>query len=234
MGRLLQRGPAIRRPDLCGVRSSLARQAGFLVLWGASVSPEDGSAPFSLSLEMVGPTAVIALRGRLDEAAIDDLATLLAQVVDDGYSSLVVDLAELDILAPPGGAFLAEAARRLSESGRELSIRSPAPSIQALLLAQGLGDLIRDGESEPTAGETNEVRRGNDPRSMTASVPPTPTGRVTAPPPPPPDRRRPDRRHPAPGGRVGPGHGGRGRWGQCLPPPTRTADDCGGQRPDRP
>jgi anti-anti-sigma factor len=108
------------------------------------------SEAFSLSLEVVGPTAMITLRGRLDGAAMTDLGTLLDRVVDDGRSSLVVDLQGLELLAFPGLALLADAARRLAEGSRELSIRSPSGPIRRLLVAHALGDLIVDQELEST------------------------------------------------------------------------------------
>ena len=117
------------------------------------MTPGDGSTnSFSLSLDVDGAIAVITLRGRLDEPTMADLGTMLDQVVENGYSSLIVDLVALEVLAFPGPALIADAAQRLAERGRELSIRSPATPIQRLLVAHGLGDLIRDEEFEPMTG----------------------------------------------------------------------------------
>jgi anti-anti-sigma factor len=110
------------------------------------------SEAFSLSLDVVGPTTVITLRGRLDEAAMTDLGTLLDRVVDDGHSSLIVDLVGLEFLASAGLALMADAARRLAEGSRELSIRSPSAPIQQLLVAHALGDLIGEEEFEAMNG----------------------------------------------------------------------------------
>jgi len=107
---------------------------------------------FSLSFDVVGPTTVITLRGRLDEAALSDLGTLFDRVVDDGHSSLVVDLVSLEFLASAGLALMADAARRLAEGSRYLSIRSPSAPIQQLLVAHSLGDLIGEEEFEAMNG----------------------------------------------------------------------------------
>ncbi len=112
-------------------------------------SPAEG---FSLSLDVVGPTSVITLRGHLDEEAMADLGTLLDRVVDDGRSSLVVDLVSLEFLGAPGLALMADAARRLAEGGRDLSIRSPSAPIHQLLVAHALGDLIGEEEFEAMNG----------------------------------------------------------------------------------
>ena len=117
------------------------------------MTPGDGPTnAFSLSLDVDGPIAVITLRGRLEEPTMVDLGTMLDQVVENGYSSLVVDLVALEVLAFPGPALIADAAQRLAERSRELSIRSPSTPIQRLLVAHGLGDLIRDEEFEPMTG----------------------------------------------------------------------------------
>ncbi len=104
---------------------------------------------FSISLDMVGPTAFVSLKGRFDAAAVTDLAKLLDQVIANGYSSMVVDLVALDALDPSGMALIATSARRLADGGRRLSIRSPSASMQGQLQAGGLGDLIRGEEFEP-------------------------------------------------------------------------------------
>ncbi len=70
-------------------------------------------------------------------------------MIANGYSSMVMDLVALDALEPSGTALLARSARRLANGGRRLSIRSPSASMQQRLLADGLGDLIRDEEFQP-------------------------------------------------------------------------------------
>ncbi len=106
-----------------------------------------------ISLEVVGPTAVITLRGQIDRSAVADLGSLLDQVVANGYSSMVLDLASLHSLADPGTSLIADAARRLADGGRQLSIRSPSTPVQRQLEADGLGGFIRDEEFESMTGK---------------------------------------------------------------------------------
>lgn len=118
--------------------------------------PDDPPEAFSLSLDVVGPTAVITLRGRIDLPAVTDFGTLLDQVIANGYSSMVLDLVALDSLADPGTSLIADAALRLADGGRQLSIRSPSIAIQRQLVADGLGELIRDEEFEPMTGVADD------------------------------------------------------------------------------
>lgn len=118
------------------------------------IPPDDTPEAFFLSLDVVGPTAVITLGGRIDAPAVTDLGTLLDQVIAHGYSSMVLDLVSLDSLAPPGMSLVVSAAHRLADGGRQLSIRSPSAPIQRQLVANGLEGLIRDEEFESMAGAT--------------------------------------------------------------------------------
>jgi anti-anti-sigma factor len=132
-------------------------------LFGAPVTPGDEpTEAFSLSLDMAGPIAIITLRGQIDESAATDLASVLDQVLANGYPSTVLDLVALDSLADPAMALIADAARRLTVDGRQLSIRSPSTPIHRLLMAEGLGELIRGGEFSPTAPAVSALPTDDD------------------------------------------------------------------------
>ncbi len=131
--------------------------------------PDDPAETFSLSLDVVGPTAVITLRGRIEPSAVTDFGTLLDQVVANGYSSMVLDLVALESLADPGTALIADASRRLADGGRQLSIRSPSTTVHRQLVAGGLGGLIRDEEFEPMNGAA-----GGDPQDPSGPTDSTP------------------------------------------------------------
>jgi anti-anti-sigma factor len=121
---------------------------------------------FSLSLDVDWPTAVITLRGHLNEAALTDLGTLLDGAIANDYSPMIVDLVDLDSLALPGLALIAGAARRLAEGGRRLSIRSPSAPIHRQLVAEGLGDHILDEQfvllPEPAGQQSGAVDQAPD------------------------------------------------------------------------
>ena len=104
---------------------------------------------FSVSLEVVGPAAIVSLRGRFGAEAMAELGAVLDRVIADGHPSVVVDLVALDALDPSGTGLIERSARRLTDRGRQLSVRSPSASMQRRLVADGLGTLIRDEEFEP-------------------------------------------------------------------------------------
>jgi anti-anti-sigma factor len=128
------------------------------------VTPDDGPIRrFAVSLDFVGTDAVVSVRGDFDVAALSEVGPLFDVLVSNGYPSVVMDLVDLDSVAPPGLAFLADMARRLAEDGRQLSVRSASAVIQRSLAEAGLADLIGHERFELMPGHSGRRLNVSDP-----------------------------------------------------------------------
>jgi anti-anti-sigma factor len=100
--------------------------------------PRDG---FTVAGTYVGDEAVLSLRGNLDLTAATRLGPLLDAVVVGGYSSLVVDMAEVHLMTAGTLGVLIDAATRMTSLHGRLAIRSPSTAVQRLLNLSGLHEL---------------------------------------------------------------------------------------------
>ena len=80
-----------------------------------------------------GRDAVVSLRGRVDDVAAFELATVLDAAVGRQPASMVLELADLIFIGPAGLLVIANAERRLAASGVALTIRSPSVLVNHLL-----------------------------------------------------------------------------------------------------
>jgi anti-sigma B factor antagonist len=83
--------------------------------------------------------AVIAVAGQLDIATSEQLEEVVADVLSDGQHSLVFDLAEVEFIDSSGLAVLLGTRR----GNEPLTIRRPSETVQRLLQAAGLLDVVR-------------------------------------------------------------------------------------------
>jgi len=128
------------------------------------VTPDDAPIRrFAVSLDFVGTDAVVSVRGDFDVAALSEVGPLFDVLVSNAYPSVVIDLADLESVSPPGLAFLADVARRLAEDGRQLSVRSPSTGIQRSLAEAGLADLIGHERFELLPGHSGRRLNVSDP-----------------------------------------------------------------------
>ncbi len=99
-------------------------------------------------MDVARSEAVVSARGSLDEAGLVELVDLLDYVIAGRCSAVILDLVEVDWLAPSAPAVIASAEQQLAAESRTLSIRSPSTSVERRLVAGGLGQLISDEEFE--------------------------------------------------------------------------------------
>ncbi len=102
----------------------------------------------SLSIDTPQSSAVITPRGTLDELALSELIRLFDTALASDCTSFALDLDAVDSMVTTGPAVIGLVARRCTGLGRRLAIRSPSTAISSRLVAQGLGHLLLDDESE--------------------------------------------------------------------------------------
>jgi anti-anti-sigma factor len=103
--------------------------------------------PFAVSVDFVGNVARLTLRGEFDMFSVANIDVLLDEMIAEGYSSVVVDLAGVDDMATAGLQVIAGAARRLAALDRKLTVRSPSAKLLHFLDATRLADLGTRGGS---------------------------------------------------------------------------------------
>src|SRR4051794_20356111 len=83
-------------------------------------------------------SVVVRLQGHLDVATSPRLALVLASLLGDGCSAVVVDLAELVSLDAGGAWLIGEASRLFGDRDGELVVRFPSKPVRRVLATAGL------------------------------------------------------------------------------------------------
>jgi len=139
------------------------------------------------SLEALGLTVgfaedqvVVEVRGELDLLTAPELAAVLTAVIDQGHSSVVLDLAGTTFMGVAGLRVIEAATDRLGLSRAGLSLRSPSAQVRRLLDITGLAETVHvDHLADVDAVEVEDVEgaEGVEDRlgpEQTAAVPGTP------------------------------------------------------------
>ena len=87
------------------------------------------------------PGALIVARGELDVQSVPELRARLAEAIDAGKTSIVVDLAEVSFIDSLSLSALVGARRRLDDSGR-LAIVAVHEYVLLILQATGLEQVL--------------------------------------------------------------------------------------------
>ena len=88
-----------------------------------------------------GRAVVVSLAGEFDLSVERLFAQAVTySVVQDGHSSVVLDLAEITFLDSSGIRALLLARRQALASGTRLSLRRPSPAVQRVLELTGIAD----------------------------------------------------------------------------------------------
>ena len=142
-----------QRDDFFQVNNTLRAAAalGFLRLEPrAPMSPDlDSPHDFEVTCSFGGDIVVLGVRGEVDIATAPQLGALLDAVVDQGYASISLDLADLDFMGSTGVDVVASVVSRLGAVGGGLTIRSAPTLVIRLLEITGLSELVRFEEPEP-------------------------------------------------------------------------------------
>jgi anti-anti-sigma factor len=81
---------------------------------------------FAVTTSTEGQSAVLALRGKVENLAAFELGAHLDSTIDRHPESVVLDLSELDFMGAAGMVAISNAERRLAEMGSILTVRSPS------------------------------------------------------------------------------------------------------------
>ena len=96
------------------------------------------------------PGALIVARGELDVQSVPELRARLAEAIDAGKTSVVVDLAEVSFIDSLSLSALVGAQRKLAESGR-LAVVAVHEYVRLILQATGLEQVLDVFESRDEA-----------------------------------------------------------------------------------
>jgi len=109
----------------------------------AAVSPASlAGSGLDISVSSVDGAPVISLRGEADLATIQAIAGVLAHVISEHESVVVVDLAETAFIDTATIRLLGRAGQFLADHDRELRIRSPSRLARLILALFGMSDLV--------------------------------------------------------------------------------------------
>jgi len=115
-------------------------------------SPSPGHLELTVSFD--ADEVALSIRGDVDVVTAPDLAAVLAAVLDQGHSSVVVDLAETAFLGVAGLRIIETSARRLAATRSALSIRAPSKLVRRLLQLTGLADVVNVVDPSEHLGPT--------------------------------------------------------------------------------
>ena len=105
---------------------------------------------FTLADERDGIVAVLEASGELDMAAAPGLRERLNAAIDDGCTSIVVDLSQVTFIDSLSMATIVRARTRLGDQGR-LALVASHPYVLLIVQAGGLGSVLELFESRHEA-----------------------------------------------------------------------------------
>ena len=100
----------------------------------------------TLTTEKAGTRAVVGINGELDAYGTPKLEAEVAQLVTDGITDLVFDLANTGFLDSSGLRAILCAQTAITDHGGHFALRSPSDSVRRLLDITGLTHQF-DGEA---------------------------------------------------------------------------------------
>jgi len=92
---------------------------------GDPLTAPDG---FRVDVATVATTGVVSIAGDLDLRSCRRLREELTGLIEDGVTSVVIDLAHMDFVDSTGLDVLVGAQKRLRQRGGEVVLRSPRPA----------------------------------------------------------------------------------------------------------
>jgi anti-sigma B factor antagonist len=100
--------------------------------------------PGRLSIDIVTRQSpgVMALKGELDVYTGPALPVCLAELIAEGRSRIVIDLAELKFIDSTGIGVLVGALKRARLSGGEIALRSPSAGVRKAFEVAGVSEIF--------------------------------------------------------------------------------------------
>ncbi len=90
----------------------------------------------------VGRIVVVGVSGELDVVTAPQLDSLLAVLVGQAGTDIVIDFSDLEFMDANGLRVIARAATQLRPTGRRLTLRSVPPMARRILALTGVGGLV--------------------------------------------------------------------------------------------
>jgi anti-anti-sigma factor len=110
------------------------------------------SEAFSATAVELDGDVLVVVAGELDMATAPELGRTLDPLLDNGSAEIVLDFSRLTFLDSSGIAVLIDAQQRLTQRGRQLSIRSARDNALRVFEISGLMEFlsVEDGVAEET------------------------------------------------------------------------------------
>jgi anti-sigma B factor antagonist len=96
----------------------------------------------AVSVSELGGQFLISLSGEADAATADALRASLEEILDQGASDLVLDLAELELLDSSGLGVLVGVLKRINERQGRMLLRSPRGTTRRVFEITGLDQVF--------------------------------------------------------------------------------------------
>ena len=98
-----------------------------------------------------GSWPTLRISGEVDIQTSPILEQHLARVLDQGSTSIVIDLAQVSFLDSTGLSVLVAGLKRCQGSGGDLRVESPQPNVRRVFEVTGLADVFNlDGPDQAT------------------------------------------------------------------------------------
>jgi anti-sigma B factor antagonist len=110
---------------------------------GASVPAIDAS----FEIEKLGKHTVLAARGEIDIAAVPTFRDQLRRLVEDGTSSIVIDLTDVRFIDSAGLRVLVDGLTRARRRDADLRVACPSASLRRTFEISGLDKVMNVHES---------------------------------------------------------------------------------------
>lgn len=118
-------------------------------------------APFTVTCEQFGDTAVVTLTGELDTTRCDELDETLAGALSDGCAHLILDTTELTFCDSMGLRSLLEFKERAQRAGGWLRLVGVRGVLKRLLEVTGVAFVIPIDPDVPTAMRARMAANGD-------------------------------------------------------------------------
>jgi anti-sigma B factor antagonist len=114
----------------------------------------------ALSVQPAREHVVVVVGGEIDLATVDDLTAAVAELREDGWDDIVLDLRGVEFLDSTGLGWLYWTAREARDSGWALSLVDGSPAVSRLLRLTGMRHHFRWTDTPPRPDNVIVAVRG--------------------------------------------------------------------------
>jgi anti-anti-sigma factor len=120
---------------------------GELAHWPGNVGASSATAGLEVRVFYESGSAQVYATGQIDRATSSTLALVLASLLGDGCTSIVLDLAEIGCLDPSRAWLIGEASRLFRTRDAQFVVQNAPAAVRDVLAAAGLGWLVKNGQA---------------------------------------------------------------------------------------